>query len=56
MKNKINAIFALGILIIASMACNFSVSTANLSDLKFGKDKDANGAGTAFKPEDEISR
>ena len=54
MKNKINAIFALGILIIASMACNFSVSTANLSDLKFGKDKNANGAGTTFKPEDEI--
>ncbi len=54
MTNKINSIFALGILILASMACNFSFSTANLSDLKFGKDKNASGAGTSFKPEDEI--
>ena len=54
MTNKINSIFALGFLILVSMACNFSVSTANLSDLKFGKDKDASGASTSFKPEDEI--
>jgi hypothetical protein len=52
MKNKINASIALGILILASIACSFS--TANLSELKFGKDKDASGAGTTFKPEDEI--
>ncbi len=52
MTNKINSIFALGILILASLACSFS--TANLSELKFGKDKDASNAGTTFKPEDEI--
>ena len=54
MTNKINSIFALGILILVSMACSFNVSTANLSDLKFGKDKNASGADTSFKPEDEI--
>ena len=54
MTNKISSIFALGILILASMACNFSVSTANLGDLKLGKDKDASGAAASFKAEDEI--
>lgn len=54
MKNKVTSIITVGILIIASMACNFNVSTANLSDLKFGKDKDAGGAATSFKPTDEI--
>lgn len=54
MTNKINSIIALGVLILVSMACNFSVSTANLSDLKFGKDKDASSPTTTFKPEDEI--
>jgi len=52
MTNKINSVFALVVLILVSMACSFS--TANLSDLKFGKDKDASGAGTSFKPTDEI--
>lgn len=54
MTNKINSIFALGILIIISMACNFSFSTAGLSDLKFARDKNGGGASTTFKPEDEI--
>ena len=54
MTNKINSIIALGVLILVSMACNFSYSTANLSDLKFGKDKDASSPATTFKPEDEI--
>ena len=54
MTNKINSIFAVSFLILASMACSFNLSTANLSDLKFGKDKDASGASTSFKPEDEI--
>ncbi len=54
MTHKVNSIFALGILLFISMACSFSTSTANLSDLKFGKDKDASGAGTTFKPDDEI--
>lgn len=54
MTNKSISIFVSGILMLASMACNFSFSTASLSDLKFGKDKTASGAATSFKPEDEI--
>lgn len=52
MTNKINSVIALGILILASIACSFS--TANLSELKFAKDKDGGGASTTFKPNDEI--
>src|SRR5687767_4805175 len=55
MTNKINSIIALGTLILVSMACNFSYSTANLSELKLGKDKDVSSPSTTFKPEDEIS-
>ena len=54
MKNKINSICAVGFLILITMACNFSVSTANLSDIKFGKDKTAGSPSTSFKPQDEI--
>ncbi len=54
MRNKLDPILALGLLILVSTACNFSFSTASLSDLKFGKDKNASGAETTFKPEDEI--
>lgn len=54
MKHKLNGLLVLGILFVFSTACNFSFSTANLGDLKFGKDKDATGAGTTFNPNDEI--
>ena len=54
MTKKINSIIALGVLILVSIACNFSVSTANLSDLKFGRDKEASNPTTTFDPEDEI--
>lgn len=54
MKNKFNSIFALGLLLLISMACNFSFSTANLSDLKLAKDKSATSPATSFKPEDTI--
>lgn len=54
MTNKKNSIFALGFIILVSLACNFSYSTANLSELKFGKDKDAGSPSTNFKSEDEI--
>ena len=54
MKNKINSIFALGILVVVSMACSFSFSTAKLDNLKFGKEKTATPASTTFNPTDEI--
>ena len=54
MTNKINLLFAVGVITLISMACNFNYSTANLSDLKFGKDKDASAPSATFKPDDEI--
>jgi hypothetical protein len=52
MTNKINFLSAFGILILVSLACSFS--TANLSEIKLGKDNSATNPGTKFKPEDEI--
>ncbi|MEP7039798.1 MAG: hypothetical protein ABI891_15800 [Acidobacteriota bacterium] len=52
MQNKINSIIALGVLLLAGLACSFS--TANLSEIKFDKDKSASNPTTKFKPADEI--
>lgn len=52
MQNKINSIVALGVLLMASLACSFS--TANLSEIKFDKDQSANNPKTKFNPEDEV--
>ena len=52
MTNKINFTAVFGILMLISLACSFS--TANLSEIKFGKDKSASNPSTTFKPEDEI--
>ena len=52
MTNKINFTAAFGILMLISLACSFS--TANLSEIKFGKDKSASNPSTTFKSEDEI--
>lgn len=54
MTKKINLICVLGILLAVSLACNFSASTANLSDVKLGKDKDASTPMTSFNATDEI--
>ena len=35
-------------------ACNFSISTANLSSLKIGKDKDITTEATTFAPKDDV--
>ncbi|HWS54657.1 MAG TPA: hypothetical protein VN228_11035 [Pyrinomonadaceae bacterium] len=40
--------FGLGVLIFAALACNYSASTANISDLKLGKTKDANAPTNTF--------
>lgn len=52
MLNKINSIIALGVLLLAGLACSFS--TANLSEIKFDKDKSAGNPTTRFDPEDEV--
>ena len=54
MTNKFNFLCVLVILTLTSLACNFSTSTANLSDVKLGKDKDASSPMTSFNANDEI--
>ena len=52
MTNKINFLGVFGILMLVSLACSFS--TANLSEIKFGKDNSATNPITKFKPVDDI--
>jgi len=44
----------LGLLVFAAVACNFSASTANISDLKLGKDQTASQATSSFAPTDTV--
>ena len=45
---------SLGLFVFAAMACNFSASSANISDLKLGKDQTASQPTTTFAPTDTI--
>jgi hypothetical protein len=45
---------SLGLLVFAAVACNFSASTANISDLKLGKDQAATQQTTTFAPADTV--
>ncbi len=54
MKNNINLLIAISLLTLVSLACSASFTTANLSDLKFGKNEKADPASTTFKPADKI--
>jgi hypothetical protein len=54
MKNNINFLIAIGMLMLVSLACSASFTTANLSELKFGKNEKANPASQSFKPADKI--
>src|SRR5687768_13566699 len=38
----------LGLLLFAAMACNYSATTANISGLKLGKDKDVTQEASSF--------
>ena len=44
----------LALLLIADLACNFSVSTANMSSLKLGKDKSVSQESSSFSTGDTI--
>ena len=52
MKNKTGSLIAVLALLVSGLACN--MSTANLSSLKLGKDKDATQETTAYKAGDTI--
>ena len=54
MKNKINAIIAIGVLIFIAMACNASFTTANISSLNFGKNDKAEPATTTFNEGEKV--
>ena len=60
MKTKINLVLALGLLMLASLGCGrsdengFYFTTANISDLKFGTNKDAKPSSEIFSPKDKI--
>ena len=45
---------SLGLLVFAAVACNFSASTANISDLKLGKDKTVTQPTTTFAAGDTV--
>jgi hypothetical protein len=45
---------SLGIFVLAAVACNFSASTANISDLKLGKDQAASQATSTFAGTDTV--
>jgi hypothetical protein len=45
---------SLGVLVFAALACNFSASTANISDLKLGKDQAATQQTSSFAATDTV--
>ena len=53
-RTSLNLIIALGCLLAVALACNFSASTANISNLKVGKDKNVSAESSSFAPSDTI--
>jgi hypothetical protein len=49
-----NLALALGVVLAAALACNYSFTTANVSQLKLGKDKDVKTGTSSFGPRDTI--
>ena len=49
-----NMFLGLGVLLIAAVGCKFGVSTANLSSLKVGKDKDVSQETSSFAKGDTV--
>jgi len=45
---KEGLILPFGLLLFAAMACNYSATTANISSLKLGKDKDVSQEASSF--------
>lgn len=52
--NRWSLALALGLMLAAVLACNFSATTANISSLKIGKDAEAKTEATEFKPSDVV--
>lgn len=45
---------SLGLLVVLALACKFSASTANISNLKVGKDKAVSTESSSFGPHDTV--
>ena len=54
LKKRWELALALGVFIFAGLACNFSASTANLSGLKLGKDKEVTAETSSFGASDTV--
>ena len=52
--NRWDTGLAIGILVIVSIACNYSATTANISSLKVGKDANVTSENDTFAPGDTI--
>jgi len=53
-KSTLNLIVASGLILMVTLACNFSASTANISRVKIGKDRNVNQEATTFEGSDPI--
>lgn len=53
-KSKWNFALGIGLILAVVLACNWSVSTANISSLKLSKDEDAKTEISNFGPGDKI--
>ena len=53
-KHRRNVTLVLGLLLAFGAACNFSASTANISGLKLGKDKEVTAETSSFGASDTI--
>lgn len=49
-----NLMLGLGFLLVTALACSFSASTANISGLKLGKDKDVSQESSSFGAKDTV--
>ena len=53
-KTRVNLLLALGLLAAVGLACNFSATTANISELKLGKGQGATPETTSFAANDTV--
>jgi hypothetical protein len=53
-RNRWNLALALGCILAAALACNYSFTTANISKLKLGKDKEVKTETSSFGPRDTV--
>ena len=53
-RKRLDLALGLSLFIFAGLACNFSASTANISGLKLGKDKDVSAETSGFAASDTV--